>query len=673
MSGGMKDSSDAAEATASTEVDMEHLTCPICLEAPFLDPVTAPCGHSLDKRCYMRLTQTRTPKCPVCRKSLQGSLEVAVALRDLIELSYGEMLRRRQEDSIWDELGRGKPSADTVKYLQRKLQGTLQDVVAGAQMLLFLSGILSKADEHRHAGFPSTVLKELSDAAWSAMCRVGDGISPSLLESLSQALQEFAEASTTGGLVTLLGVAVEHCQLIWAAGGWHDDAGSAGADGASRNVAAADTALTVATPWHRIFLGVGIVCGLLTQARGRKLVLPETHVESLVDLLGELLTSFGSAGVAEERSFMPGGEPESLRGSLFDAVGLLAFVSPNGDLRVFSGWHRLRAELLIEVAGAVAGSSDAAGSDRQTSLTGIRCAARASGDVLWSRLAGASTSLSQESDEKVEIEWVGSLLRGAHLRLEDPVVVDDDSCARQLLCLLGDLHGSVTARSPLHATLAGQGGSSFHQTCSLVQTAAEHAASIELRNGTRRHELMLGVLEALDGLLGFLKVLAKADAASGFAAEGERLLRAMTLAMQLADEIEEIKTVLRVFGDVLELCASDQEAAPWKQVIETLRERPFYMGLLQRAQGAASPGDDVGLSAVEKRLQQLRLPCHTVPAGWKKSADPQSSPVFTFGGGSMHSSRRRSGGGVGTGGGSSAAASVGRRRRIVLVNRGQSG
>lgn len=79
------------------------LTCPICLEAPFLDPVTSSCGHSFDLACFNQLRlrascgQAQHLLCPVCRAALpEVELRPSCTLREFIELHHTDAVRRRR-------------------------------------------------------------------------------------------------------------------------------------------------------------------------------------------------------------------------------------------------------------------------------------------------------------------------------------------------------------------------------------------------------------------------------------------------------------------------------------------------------------------------------------------------------------------------------------------------
>ena len=69
--------------------------CVVCMEV-LLDPVTLPCGHSLDKACLEQVIATtplvrgrRAPCCPTCRDRVPKPPPcVTVSIRDVVEERY---------------------------------------------------------------------------------------------------------------------------------------------------------------------------------------------------------------------------------------------------------------------------------------------------------------------------------------------------------------------------------------------------------------------------------------------------------------------------------------------------------------------------------------------------------------------------------------------------------
>ena len=91
---GQKRSQPEVEA----EVD-PSCCCAVCFEV-LLDPVTLPCGHSLDQRCLQKVVAaasggTGQRACPTCRNALPMQLpDVSVQLRTLVQRLYQEQVRR---------------------------------------------------------------------------------------------------------------------------------------------------------------------------------------------------------------------------------------------------------------------------------------------------------------------------------------------------------------------------------------------------------------------------------------------------------------------------------------------------------------------------------------------------------------------------------------------------
>jgi hypothetical protein len=63
----------------------DDCSCAVCFEV-LLDPVTLPCGHTLDQRCLQLLVAAGGSACPTCRKALPAELpDVSVQLRNLVQ------------------------------------------------------------------------------------------------------------------------------------------------------------------------------------------------------------------------------------------------------------------------------------------------------------------------------------------------------------------------------------------------------------------------------------------------------------------------------------------------------------------------------------------------------------------------------------------------------------
>ena len=68
-------------------------TCTVCWEVLY-DPVTLPCGHSLDQRCLQKVLATEQRGCPTCRAPLPAEVPaVNVQLREVVEERYPQQVR----------------------------------------------------------------------------------------------------------------------------------------------------------------------------------------------------------------------------------------------------------------------------------------------------------------------------------------------------------------------------------------------------------------------------------------------------------------------------------------------------------------------------------------------------------------------------------------------------
>jgi hypothetical protein len=91
----MSSSSQDAQDHSGQEQEVDpSFTCTVCMEV-LLDPVTPPCGHSLDQRCMQKLVEARGKRaCPTCRAVLPKDLPcVSVQFRDVVEQRYPKQVR----------------------------------------------------------------------------------------------------------------------------------------------------------------------------------------------------------------------------------------------------------------------------------------------------------------------------------------------------------------------------------------------------------------------------------------------------------------------------------------------------------------------------------------------------------------------------------------------------
>eukprot|EP00242_Pyramimonas_sp_CCMP2087_P002232 CAMPEP_0198229998 /NCGR_PEP_ID=MMETSP1445-20131203/114421_1 /TAXON_ID=36898 /ORGANISM="Pyramimonas sp., Strain CCMP2087" /LENGTH=158 /DNA_ID=CAMNT_0043910489 /DNA_START=679 /DNA_END=1155 /DNA_ORIENTATION=- len=76
--------------------------CAICHEV-LLDPITLPCGHTLDKKCLHDLLASGqagvAQRCPICRANLPRTLpQVSTVTQSLMEQFFPEAVKRRREE-----------------------------------------------------------------------------------------------------------------------------------------------------------------------------------------------------------------------------------------------------------------------------------------------------------------------------------------------------------------------------------------------------------------------------------------------------------------------------------------------------------------------------------------------------------------------------------------------
>ena len=85
-------SSSAGHKRAREPEIHDSCSCAVCWEV-LLDPVTLPCGHTLDQRCLQRVVAAGGSACPTCRKPLPAELpDVSVQLRDIVQLQYPQQV-----------------------------------------------------------------------------------------------------------------------------------------------------------------------------------------------------------------------------------------------------------------------------------------------------------------------------------------------------------------------------------------------------------------------------------------------------------------------------------------------------------------------------------------------------------------------------------------------------
>ena len=79
------------------EVD-PNWNCAVCHEV-LLDPVTLPCGHSLDQHCLQKVVDVARRgngqrACPTCRRAIPAELpDISLLLRDTVQQRYPNQVR----------------------------------------------------------------------------------------------------------------------------------------------------------------------------------------------------------------------------------------------------------------------------------------------------------------------------------------------------------------------------------------------------------------------------------------------------------------------------------------------------------------------------------------------------------------------------------------------------
>jgi hypothetical protein len=85
-------SSSAGHKRAREPEIPDDCSCAVCFEV-LVDPVTLPCGHTLDQRCLQLLVAAGGSACPTCRKPLPAELpDVNVHLRNGVQRQYPQQV-----------------------------------------------------------------------------------------------------------------------------------------------------------------------------------------------------------------------------------------------------------------------------------------------------------------------------------------------------------------------------------------------------------------------------------------------------------------------------------------------------------------------------------------------------------------------------------------------------
>jgi len=92
----MSSSSLAGQKRSEPEAEIDpDCKCAVCFEV-LLDPVTLPCGHSLDQRCLQKVLDSGGQRaCPTCRKKIPADPPaISRVLCAMLERSYPRQVRR---------------------------------------------------------------------------------------------------------------------------------------------------------------------------------------------------------------------------------------------------------------------------------------------------------------------------------------------------------------------------------------------------------------------------------------------------------------------------------------------------------------------------------------------------------------------------------------------------
>lgn len=569
----------------------EEFACPICLASPLVDPVTVQCGHSLDRACLVAcLRRGYKNGCPVCREPMSRRTPgVSVLLQDAIARLCPTELRQRRERLMYEELEEGRANKAVLACLVKRLRDPeeYRDVGSLMPMLSLFVSVLTEGGHSPDNVSAEHALTELSSTVWTLLQRPPLPNSP---EALQAALEAFVgDVDTLTGHVAKAGAlmgelegltrsAISGCESLW-------------------SMLCPNTE-SPERHWHRLHLGVSLL---------ENLVLEAVQMREQQRLTSGLLTS--AAGVflailSEARSALAAGTSSTdisrAHIAALRSVGSLAVLVGHEKAVLGRVWDDLRSELVaamhIDMGVAVAAA-----------------AARASGALLDAHICPS--------------EALGSLLQqllgGVHALLVRREVADDAASAQQLLALLGDVHRSVPEGAGCDAiarSVVGEGR--FTTTCSIIASAGK-AATVE------QQHLPLGVLQAWEGVMVFLKAIPAADAMVGLLPWVESVVAFLTSALAASDNIEVSEPAIRVLGDVLLLASKAPGIA--SVVTSWLRQNPEIVFRACGTHGGCIPTERQPTPSqllVQRCAQQLGLPFQPGPL-------PGTGPLPVFGGGSL--------------------------------------
>ncbi|CAE8657461.1 unnamed protein product [Polarella glacialis] len=586
-------------SASGAEGTVDDFTCPICLVSPIVDPVTSPCGHSFDQACFAAFLRRshRRSGCPVCRKPLAGATpEVSLLLRDALARLYPQEVRQRRESQMHEELEGGHASVAVLTCLAARLRSAFACTDVGSLTLmlsLFIEALTGSTNDNSNNNSSaknvdaSRALLALIDAAWSllkrAPCSADAEALPAVVEDLVQAVETLVDhlldshPQTAGDLLDgMVGTAVTNFTCVWS---------SAPHDCAGRDSRGQSLRLSVLL----------LECLLLALGRLQRRLRGQT----VVGAAGMLLATLCEARAASAGDGCSS-ELASARVAAFRAAGSLAVLVGSRVADAELVWADLREELV----GAVCHGD----------VPSAAAAAQACGAFLDAELCPPE-SLGA---------WLARLLLGVHVQLATPEAAADSASARRLLALLGDSHRFVPggASSQVLAELVGDGR--FSASCSLIESAGR------VVNGD--HVLLLGVLEAWEGVIAFLKGIPATDVEVGFAPWVGQLVTLLVWALMqgLPDaagshigQEEAFESIVTVLGDLLQL-TSQVGGALSAALLPQLRQQPLA---LERACGPASTGER---SASQRWVHTLC--CQLGLLDRRTAGHITAAPAATFGG-----------------------------------------
>lgn len=437
---------------------------------------------------------------------------------------------------MYEDLESGKASPTHLASLVQRLRAVEVCTDIGSLLpavSLLVDAILADQPHEGNVGIRHAA-KELNDTAWILLRRPPSQSSsdslPSLLEALVVSTERLVDAAAEtlreDDLESLTSAAVSGCECVWSmpdASTGHDNRGL------------------------RFRLSLSLLEGLVLAG-----IQAELHFSSnlVTSIAGVLLAMLCDTRASSDQS-------QAARVIAFRTVGSLAARSRTRAAGPDSVWK----DVCEEIARAVCEDADPAAAG---------AAAQAAGALLDAlRCPGAHLG-----------SWLPLLLRGAQDRLETPEVASWAAVARQFLSLLGDAHRFVpegSAHDAVAQSVVGEGR--FNRSCSLIYSAG---ASVSLDQ-----QLVLGVLEAWEGVIAFLKGIPSTEVEAGFEPWAASVAVYLARVFSSFTEEEIVGTAVSVLGDLLQLAVKVRGCIA-QRIVSIFQQHP---SLLRRACGDPSlPG-----------------------------------------------------------------------------------